>query len=45
MIYATDEGGPLLFTQRNVRVGNNISSVGEMLRLAMPDAEHPGDDR
>ena len=27
----------------HVRVGNNISSVNEMLRLAMPEAQHPGD--
>jgi pilus assembly protein CpaC len=36
-IYATSKGGRVVYAA-NVRVGNNISSVGEMLHLAMPDA-------
>jgi pilus assembly protein CpaC len=36
-IYATSKGGRVVYAA-NVRVGNNISSVGEMLQLAMPDA-------
>jgi pilus assembly protein CpaC len=36
-IYATAKGGRVVYAA-NVRVGNNISSVGEMLHLAMPDA-------
>jgi pilus assembly protein CpaC len=36
-VYATGRGGQVVYSA-NVRVGNNISSVDEMLRLAMPDA-------
>jgi pilus assembly protein CpaC len=36
-IYATTKAGRVVYAA-NVRVGNNISSLGEMLRLAMPDA-------
>ena len=36
-IYATSKSGRVVYAS-NVRVGNNISSVGEMLHLAMPDA-------
>ena len=36
-IYATSKSGRVVYAA-NVRVGNNISSVGEMLHLAMPDA-------
>jgi pilus assembly protein CpaC len=36
-IYATAKNGRVVYAA-NVRVGNNISSVGEMLHLAMPDA-------
>jgi pilus assembly protein CpaC len=36
-IYATSKGGRVVYAA-NVRVGNNISSVDEMLHLAMPDA-------
>jgi pilus assembly protein CpaC len=36
-IYATSKAGRVVYAA-NVRVGNNISSVGEMLHLAMPDA-------
>jgi pilus assembly protein CpaC len=36
-IYATAKSGRVVYAA-NVRVGNNISSVGEMLHLAMPDA-------
>ncbi|NUR11290.1 MAG: type II and III secretion system protein family protein, partial [Bradyrhizobium sp.] len=36
-IFATSKGGRVVYAA-NVRVGNNISSVGEMLHLAMPDA-------
>jgi pilus assembly protein CpaC len=36
-IYATSKGGRVVYAA-NVRVGNNISSVSEMLHLAMPDA-------
>ena len=36
-VYATAKNGRVVYAA-NVRVGNNISSVGEMLRLAMPDA-------
>jgi pilus assembly protein CpaC len=34
-IYATSKSGRVVYAA-NVRVGNNISSVGEMLHLAMP---------
>ena len=36
-IYATGANGRVVYAA-NVRVGNNISSVGEMLNLAMPEA-------
>jgi pilus assembly protein CpaC len=36
-IYATSKAGRVVYAA-NVRVGNNISSVGEMLHLAMPEA-------
>jgi pilus assembly protein CpaC len=36
-VYATSKGGRVVYAA-NVRVGNNISSVGEMLHMAMPDA-------
>jgi pilus assembly protein CpaC len=36
-IYATSKGGRVVYAA-TVRVGNNLSSVGEMLHLAMPDA-------
>jgi pilus assembly protein CpaC len=36
-VYATSKSGRVVYAA-NVRVGNNISSVGEMLNLAMPDA-------
>lgn len=37
-VYATDKSGRVVYAA-NVRVGTNISSVGEMLRAAMPDAQ------
>ena len=36
-VYATGKGGRVVYSA-NVRVGHNISSVGEMLNLAMPVA-------
>jgi pilus assembly protein CpaC len=36
-VYATSKSGRVVYAA-NVRVGNNLSSVGEMLHLAMPDA-------
>ena len=36
-VYATDKSGRVVYSA-NVRVGSNIGSVGEMLRLAMPEA-------
>jgi len=36
-LYATSKSGRVVYAA-NVRVGNNISSVSEMLHLAMPDA-------
>lgn len=36
-VYATDKAGRVVYAA-NVRVGNNIGSVGEMLHLAMPEA-------
>ena len=36
-IYATGPNGKVVYAA-NVRVGNNISSVGEMLNLAMPES-------
>lgn len=37
-VYATDAAGRTIY-QATVRVGNNLDSVGQMLRLAMPDAD------
>jgi pilus assembly protein CpaC len=37
-VYATDRAGRVLYSA-NVRVGSNLGSVDELLRLAMPDAE------
>ena len=36
-IYATDKAGRVVYAA-NIRVGTNVGSVGEMLRLAMPEA-------
>jgi pilus assembly protein CpaC len=36
-VYATDKSGRVVYAA-NVRVGTNTGSVGEMLRLAMPEA-------
>jgi pilus assembly protein CpaC len=36
-IYATSKGGRVVYAA-NVRVGTNLSSVGDMLHLAMPEA-------
>lgn len=36
-IYATDRSGRVVYAA-NVRVGQNVGSVDEMLRMAMPDA-------
>ena len=36
-VYATTKGGRVVYAA-NVRVGNNLSSVSEMLHLAMPEA-------
>ena len=36
-VYATDRSGRVVYAA-NVRVGNNAGSVGEMLRLAMPES-------
>jgi pilus assembly protein CpaC len=36
-VYATDRSGRVVYSA-NVRVGTNAGSVGEMLRMAMPDA-------
>ena len=36
-VYATDKAGRVVYAA-NVRVGTNVGSVGEMLRLAMPEA-------
>ena len=37
-VFATDKSGRTVYSA-NVRVGNNIGSVDELLRLAMPDAQ------
>ncbi len=37
-VYATNKAGKVLYSA-NVRVGTNIGSVDEMLRLAMPDSQ------
>ncbi|WP_114228182.1 MULTISPECIES: type II and III secretion system protein family protein [Sphingomonas] len=36
-VYATDRGGRVVYAA-NVRVGTNVGSVDDMLRMAMPDA-------
>ncbi len=36
-VYATDKSGRVVYAA-NVRVGTNVGSVGEMLRLAMPES-------
>lgn len=36
-VYATDRSGRVVFSA-NIRVGNNLSSVDDLLRIAMPDA-------
>jgi pilus assembly protein CpaC len=36
-VYATDKSGRVVYAT-NVRVGNNVGSVDEMLRMAMPEA-------
>ena len=36
-VYATDRSGRVVFSA-NIRVGNNLSSVDDLLRVAMPDA-------
>lgn len=37
-VYATDRGGRVIWSA-NVRVGQNLASIGDMLRLAMPEAD------
>jgi pilus assembly protein CpaC len=37
-VYATNKAGKVLYSA-NVRVGTNIGSVDEMLRMAMPDSQ------
>ncbi len=37
-VYATDKSGTVIWST-DVRVGNNLTAVGGMLRLAMPDAD------
>ncbi len=37
-VYATDKSGRVIYSS-NVKVGTNIGSVDELLRLAMPDAQ------
>lgn len=37
-VYATDKSGRVVYAA-NVRVGNNVGSVDEMLRMAMPEAQ------
>lgn len=36
-VYATDRAGRVVYSA-NIRVGQNLSSVGQMLRVAMPEA-------
>jgi pilus assembly protein CpaC len=36
-VYATDKAGKVVYSA-NVRVGNNIGSVDQLLKMAMPDA-------
>src|SRR5690242_7047713 len=37
-VYATNKAGSVVFSA-TVQVGTNVSSVGDMLKLAMPDAD------
>ncbi len=37
-VYATDRGGRVVYSA-NVRVGQNLASIGDMLQLAMPEAD------
>ncbi|MBC7986440.1 MAG: type II and III secretion system protein family protein [Sphingomonadaceae bacterium] len=37
-VYASDRGGNVVWSA-NVRVGNNIDSIDQMLRVAMPEAQ------
>jgi pilus assembly protein CpaC len=37
-VYATDKSGGVIWSS-NIRVGNNLASVGAMLKVAMPDAD------
>ena len=37
-IYATSKGGAVVYST-NVRVGNNVETVNQMLSLAMPEAQ------
>ena len=37
-VYATDKGGSVIWSS-DVRVGNNITGVGAMLKTAMPEAD------
>jgi pilus assembly protein CpaC len=37
-VYATNKAGKVVYSA-NVRVGNNIGSVDELVRMAMPDAQ------
>lgn len=37
-VYATTKGGAVVFST-TVRVGNNIETVGQMIKLALPDAQ------
>jgi pilus assembly protein CpaC len=37
-IYATDKGGSVIWSS-DVRVGNNLTGIGAMLRAAMPEAD------
>lgn len=37
-VYATNKAGQVVYST-NVRVGSNFTNVGQMLRIAMPDAE------
>jgi pilus assembly protein CpaC len=37
-VYATNKAGGVIFST-NVRVGTNLNSIGQMLKLAMPEAD------
>lgn len=37
-VYATDRNGRVVYSA-NIRVGNNLSTLDDLLRVAMPDAE------